>query len=81
MVDKSTLNSLVALDLDGLYAPWLTKTGTLSANLEWNQYTISGYGKNLVYDFYAERYRHNEEQVLFSVNTSFWWGRSCLPTP
>ena len=79
VVDKSTVNSLVALDLDGLYAPWLTSTGTLSANLEWNQYTISGYGKNLVYTFYAERWRHNEEQLLFDVNTSFWWG-AILPT-
>ena len=79
VVDKSTVNSLVALDLDGLYAPWLTSTGTLSANLEWNQYTISGYGKNLVYGFYAERWRHNEEQILFDVNTSWWWG-AVLPT-
>jgi hypothetical protein len=79
VVDKSTVNSLVALDLDGLYTPWLTSTGTLSANLEWNQYTISGYGKNLVYSFYAERWRHNEEQILFDVNTSWWWG-AILPT-
>ncbi len=79
VVDKNTINSLVALDLDGLYAPWLTKTGTLSGNLEWNQYTIVGYGKSLVYDFYAERYRHNEEQLLISVNTSWWWG-AILPT-
>ena len=79
VVDKNTVNSLVALDLDGLYAPWLTKTGVLNANLEWNQYTISGYGKNLVYAFYAERWRHNEEQILFSTNTSFWWG-AILPT-
>jgi hypothetical protein len=79
VVDKSTVNSLVALDLDGLYAPWLTSTGTLSANLEWNQYTISGYGKNLVYSFYAERWRHNEEQILFDVTTSWWWG-AILPT-
>jgi len=79
VVDKNTVNSLVAIDLDGLYAPWLTKTGTLNANLEWNQFTISGYGKNLVYAFYAERYRHNEEQILFSTNTSFWWG-AILPT-
>ena len=79
VVDKNTINSLVALDLDGLYAPWLTATGTLSANLEWNQYTILGYGKNLVYDFCAERYRHNEEQILFDVNTSWWWG-AVLPT-
>jgi hypothetical protein len=79
VVDKNTVNSLVALDLDGLYVPWLTKTGVLNANLEWNQYTISGYGKHLVYDFYAERYRHNEEQILFSVNTNWWWG-AIIPT-
>ncbi len=79
VVDKSTLNTLVALDLDGLYAPWLTSTGTLSGNLEWNQFTIIGYGKNLVYNFYAERWRHNEEQLLFSMNTSWWWG-AILPT-
>ncbi len=82
VVDKSTVNSLVALDLDGLYAPWLTKTGTLSANLEWNQFTISGYGKNLVYAFYAERWRHNEEQILFSTSTPVGGGaRSCRLTP
>jgi hypothetical protein len=79
VVDKNTVNSLVALDLDGLYVPWLTKTGVLNANLEWNQYTISGYGKNLVYSFYAERWRHNEEQILFSTNTNWWWG-AILPT-
>jgi hypothetical protein len=79
VVDKNTVNSLVALDLDGLYVPWLTKTGVLNANLEWNQYTISGYGKHLVYPFYAERWRHNEEQVLFSTNTNWWWG-AIIPT-
>jgi hypothetical protein len=79
VVDKNTINSLVALDMDGLYVPWLTSTGTLTTNLEWNQYCISGYGKHLVYPFYAERWRHNEEQILFSANTSFWWG-AILPT-
>jgi hypothetical protein len=79
VVDKNTINSLVALDLDGLYVPWLTKTGVLNANLEWNQYTIAGYGKNLVYSFYAERWRHNEEQILFSTNTNWWWG-AIIPT-
>ena len=79
VVDKNTINSLIALDMDGLYVPWLTSTGTLTTNLEWNQYTIVGYGKNLVYSFYAERYRHNEEQILFSANTSWWWG-AFLPT-
>jgi len=79
VVNKSTVNTLVALDMDGLYVPWLTRTGTLTTNLEWNNFTIIGYGKNLVYDFYAERYRHSEEQILFSVNTSWWWG-AILPT-
>ncbi|HZO82453.1 MAG TPA: DUF1302 family protein [Candidatus Binataceae bacterium] len=79
VVDKNTINTLVALDLDGLYVPWLTKTGTLSANLEWNNFSILGYGRNLVYTFYAERWRHNEEQILFSVNTNWWWG-AILPT-
>ena len=79
VVDKSTVNTLVALDMDGLYVPWLTHTGTLTTNLEWNQFTISGYGKHLVYPFYAERYRHNEEQVLFDATTSFWWG-AVIPT-
>jgi hypothetical protein len=32
-----------------------------------------------VYSFYAERWRHNEEQILFDVNTSWWWG-AILPT-
>ena len=81
VVDKNTISTLVALDLDGLYAPWLTTTGTLNGNLEWNNFSIMGYGKNLVYANYAERYRHNEEQFLISVNTSFWWARSCRLTP
>ncbi len=79
VVDKSTINTLVALDMDGLYVPWLTSTGTLTTNLEWNQYTIVGYGKTWSTDTYAERWRHNEEQILFSANTSLWWG-AILPT-
>jgi hypothetical protein len=79
VVDKNTFNTLVALDLDGLYAPWLTKTGNLTVNLEWNNFTIVNYGRNLVYDFYNERWRHNEEQILFSISTNWWWG-AILPT-
>jgi hypothetical protein len=79
VVDKSTFNTLVALDMDGLYTPWLTHTGTVTTNLEWNNYTISGYGSHLVYPFYAERWRHNEEQILFDASTSWWWG-AVVPT-
>jgi Protein of unknown function (DUF1302) len=79
VVYSSTLNTLVALDLDQMYAPWLTSTGTLTVNFEWNNYTILSPKKSMVYDFYAERWRHNEEQLLFSTNTSWWWG-AVLPT-
>jgi len=79
VVDKETMNTLVALDMDGLYVPWLTHTGTLTTNLEWNNYTILGYGRNLVYSAYAERWRHNEEQILFAASTSWWWG-AVVPT-
>lgn len=30
--------------------------------------------KDMVYGGYAERWRHNEENLLFSANTSWWWG-------
>jgi hypothetical protein len=71
---SSTLNSLVALDIDNIAAPWLTSTGTVTTNLEWNNYTILSPAKAMVYGGYAERWRHNEESILFSANTSWWWG-------
>jgi hypothetical protein len=77
---SSTLNTLVALDIDNLAAPWLTRTGTLTTNLEWNNYTILSPNKDMVYGGYAERWRHNEESILFSANTSWWWG-AVVPTP
>ncbi len=71
---SSTLNTLVALDIDGLAAPWLTSTGSLNTNLEWNNYTVLSPSKDFVYSGYAERWRHNEENLLFSANASWWWG-------
>ena len=79
VVNKNTFNTLVALDLDSFSAPWLTKTGTMTSNFEWNNYSISSYGKNLVYGGYAERWRHNEENLLLSTSTSWWWG-AVVPT-
>ncbi len=76
---SSTLNTLVALDIDDLAAPWLSSTGGLTANLEWNNYTILSPNKNLVYSGYAERWRHNEENLLFNASTSWWWG-AVVPT-
>jgi hypothetical protein len=80
VVYSSTINTLCALDIANMAAPWLTRTGTLTANLEWNNYTILSPSKNMVYGGYAERWRHNEENLLFSANTSWWWG-AILLTP
>ncbi|MGH7838942.1 MAG: hypothetical protein ACREQC_14115, partial [Candidatus Binataceae bacterium] len=76
---SSTLNTLVALDIDDLAAPWLSATGGLTTNLEWNNYTILSPSRNLVYSGYAERWRHNEENLLFNASTSWWWG-AVVPT-
>jgi len=74
VIYSSTVNTLLALDVDNLDAPWLTATGTLTTNLEWNNYTILSPNKDMVYSGYAEHWRHNEENILFSANTSWWWG-------
>lgn len=79
VIYSSTMNTLVALDVDNLAVPWLTKTGTLTTNLEWNNYSILSYNHDMVYDGYAERWRHNEENILLSANTSWWWG-AVVPT-
>jgi hypothetical protein len=74
VVYSSTLSTLFALDIDDLAAPWLTSTGSLTTNLEWNNYTIFSPNRDLVYSGYAEQWRHNEENLLLSVSTSWWWG-------
>ena len=79
VVYSSTMNTLAALDLDQLAAGWLSSTGALTANLEWNNYTILHPSRNLVYSGYAEHWRHNEENVLFNASTSWWWG-AVVPT-
>jgi hypothetical protein len=79
VVYSSTLNTLVAFDLDDLEMPWLSSTGGLTTNLEWNNYTILSPNQHLVYGGYAERWRHNEENLLFNASTSWWWG-AVVPT-
>lgn len=71
---SSTLNTLLALDIDGIPANWLSESGSLTTNFEWNNYTILSPSKDFVYMGYAERWRHNEENFLFSATTSWWWG-------
>ncbi|HJU11059.1 MAG TPA: DUF1302 family protein [Candidatus Binataceae bacterium] len=79
VIYSSTLNTLLALDIDSMAAPLLTSTGALTVNLEWNNYTILSPNRDMVYGGYAERWRHNEENLLLSANTSWWWG-TIVPT-
>jgi hypothetical protein len=74
VIYSSTINSMVALDLDQAYVPWISETGALTVNLEWQNYTILSPGKNLVYLGYTEKWRHNEENLLLNLGTSWWWG-------
>jgi hypothetical protein len=79
VIYSSTMNTLLALDLDNMAVPWLSSTGTLTSNIEWNNYTTLSPNKDMVYGGYAERWRHNEENLLLSTSTSWWWG-AIVPT-
>ena len=79
VIHSSTINTLLALDIDSLDVPWLSSTGALTTNFEWNNYSILSPNKGMVYSGYAERWRHNEENVLLSASTSWWWG-AVVPT-
>jgi hypothetical protein len=65
---------MVAIDLDQAYAPWLTSTGNLSANLEvfhtiiMDNSKLSYFGNDL-----NERNLKNDVSLLFHVGTSWWW--------
>jgi hypothetical protein len=51
-----------------------TSTGTLTANLEWNNYTILSPSRFMEYSpFTYQLLRHNEESFIFSLGTSWWW--------
>jgi Protein of unknown function (DUF1302) len=72
---SETINTLVALDADQIYAPWLTSTGgSLTVNLEWNNYTILSPSRWNEYGPLAyQQARHNEESFIFAASTSWWW--------
>jgi hypothetical protein len=65
---------MLAIDLDQAYAPWLTSTGNLSANLEYLQNTVLDNCK-LCYvgNDLNEHQLKNDVYVLFHVGTSWWW--------
>ncbi|MBV8357230.1 MAG: hypothetical protein JO189_04740 [Deltaproteobacteria bacterium] len=65
---------MLAIDLDQAYAPWLTSTGNLSANLEMIQTTVMDNCK-LCWDGNAldGALLKNDVNMLFNLGTSWWW--------
>jgi hypothetical protein len=65
---------MLALDVDQAYAPWLTSTGNLSANVEYLQTTTLDDCK-LCWDGNAldGQLLKNDVNLLFNVGTSWWW--------
>jgi hypothetical protein len=72
---SDTVKWMVALDIDQAYAPWLTETGNLSANLEvfdqivMDNCKLCGYGNDLGNDHQLK----NNVNVLFNLGTSWLW--------
>ncbi|HKV54995.1 MAG TPA: hypothetical protein VJN94_10155 [Candidatus Binataceae bacterium] len=65
---------MVAIDLDQAYAPWLTSTGNLSANVEVEDNIIMDNAKfSYVGNDLNEQNLKNDVSVLFNIGTSWWW--------
>jgi hypothetical protein len=71
---SDVVNYMLALDIDQAYAPWLTATGNLTANLEMLH--------NIVMDDCKQCYTGNDlnetqlknnVSLLFNLGTSWWW--------
>jgi hypothetical protein len=65
---------MLAIDLDQAYAPWLTSTGNLSANLEVLHSIVMDNAKTfyLGNDLNSHQLK-NDVSVLFNIGTSWWW--------
>ncbi len=63
-----------AIDLDQAYAPWLTSTGNLSANVEvFDQITMDDCKQCAVGNDLSIQIPKNDVSVLFNIGTSWWW--------
>ena len=66
---------LGALDLDTAAAPWLTKTGTVTANLEvMGTTTLSPSNTDQVSPGYLNRLYHNDINMLLNLGATWYWG-------
>ncbi|MGH7987412.1 MAG: hypothetical protein ACREQX_14125 [Candidatus Binataceae bacterium] len=65
---------MAAIDLDQAYAPWLTSTGNLTANVEVFTETLLDNSKtSYTGNDLNEHQLKNDVNVLFNVGTSWWW--------
>lgn len=68
---------MAALDLDQAYAPWLTTTGNLSANIEvLDEIVMDGVNNDLNGPDGADisaNAQKNDVSLLFNIATSYWW--------
>jgi hypothetical protein len=71
---SDVVETMEAIDLDQAYAPWLTATGNLSANVEVNDTTILDLTK---FEWFGnDLHEHdlkNNVNILFNLGTSWWW--------
>ena len=71
---SGTINSLVALDLDSVYLPQISKSSPLTVNLEWNNDTVLSPNRWEEQAFTFLPYRHNESSLLFGITDAWWYG-------
>ena len=78
---SDSVNWMVALDVDQAYAPWLTDTGNLSANLEFYDHIAMDAGNSTMESFgpwtggalESEATIKNNVSVLLNIGTSWLW--------
>jgi hypothetical protein len=72
---SDVVNWLAALDLTNAYAPWLSSTGDLSANLEVNDSITMDIAKDMdANDRNPVHILKNPIQILFNAGTSWYYG-------
>jgi len=65
---------MAAIDLDQAYAPWLTQTGNLNANLEvFDQIVMDNKKVFTIGNAVDSNPAKNDVQILGNIGTSFWW--------
>jgi hypothetical protein len=65
---------MAAIDLDQAYAPWLTSTGNLAANIEVDDNIVMDNCKQCaVGNDLSIQQPKNDVSVLFNLGTSWWW--------